>query len=123
MADLLELRDKINAIDKEVIRLFEERMEVSRQVADFKIQTGKPVFDDIFKRLPVSVKVAFLGMLLATLMGLPLGVFSAVKQYSGADSFLRVASTVLVAMPTFWLAMLLILVGQIDTFFHLGIFV
>ena len=73
-------------------------------------RTGKPVFDDIFKRLPVSVKVAFLGMLLATLMGLPLGVFSAVKQYSGADSFLRVASTVLVAMPTFWLAMLLILV-------------
>ena len=45
MADLLELRDKIDAIDKEVIRLFEERMEVSRQVADFKIQTGKPVFD------------------------------------------------------------------------------
>lgn len=73
-------------------------------------RTGKPVFDDIFRRLPVSIKVAFLGMLLATLMGLPLGVFSAVKQYSGADSFLRVASTVLVAMPTFWLAMLLILV-------------
>ena len=73
-------------------------------------RTGKPVFDDIFKRLPVSIKVAFLGMLLATVMGLPLGVLSAVKQYSPADSFLRVASTVLVAMPTFWLAMLLILV-------------
>lgn len=69
-----------------------------------------PVFDDIFMRLPVSIKVAFLGMLLATVMGLPLGVLSAVKQYSPADSFLRVASTVLVAMPTFWLAMLLILV-------------
>ena len=73
-------------------------------------RTGKPVFDDIFMRLPVSIKVAFLGMLLATVMGLPLGVLSAVKQYSPADSFLRVASTVLVAMPTFWLAMLLILV-------------
>ncbi len=45
MVDLLELRGKIDRIDQEVIRLFEERMEVSRKVADFKIQTGKPVFD------------------------------------------------------------------------------
>ncbi len=73
-------------------------------------RTGKPVFDEIFNRLPVSIKVAFLGMILATVMGLPLGVYSAVKQYSPADGFLRVASTILVAMPTFWLAMLLILI-------------
>ena len=73
-------------------------------------RTGKPVFDEIFNRLPVSIKVAFLGMILATVMGLPLGVYTAVKQYSPADGFLRVASTILVAMPTFWLAMLLILI-------------
>lgn len=73
-------------------------------------RTGKPVFDEIFNRLPVSIKVAFLGMILATVMGLPLGVYSAVKQYSPADGFLRVSSTILVAMPTFWLAMLLILI-------------
>lgn len=45
MAELLELRDKIDEIDRQMIRLFEERMDVSRQVADFKIRTGKPVFD------------------------------------------------------------------------------
>lgn len=45
MADLLELRDKIDEIDRQIIQLFEERMDVSRQVADFKIRTGKPVFD------------------------------------------------------------------------------
>ncbi|MCI8814760.1 MAG: bifunctional chorismate mutase/prephenate dehydratase, partial [Lachnospiraceae bacterium] len=41
MADLLELRDKIDEIDRQIIQLFEERMDVSRQVADFKIRTGK----------------------------------------------------------------------------------
>lgn len=76
-------------------------------------RTGNPVFQDILARLPVSIKVAFLGMMLAVIMGLPLGVFSAVKQYSASDNFLRVASTVLVAMPTFWLAMLLILVFSV----------
>lgn len=45
MEGLLELRDKIDGIDREIVRLFEERMDVSRQVADFKIRTGKPVFD------------------------------------------------------------------------------
>ncbi|MCI8349130.1 MAG: ABC transporter permease [Firmicutes bacterium] len=73
-------------------------------------RTNNPVFSDIFSRMPVSLTVAFLGMILATVMGLPLGVYSAVKQYSKSDGFLRVASTVLVAMPTFWLAMLLILI-------------
>ena len=69
-------------------------------------RTNNPVFSDIFSRMPVSLTVAFLGIILATVMGLPLGVYSAVKQYSKSDGFLRVASTVLVAMPTFWLAML-----------------
>lgn len=55
MADLLQLRDHIDAIDKEIIRLFEERMEVSRQVADFKIQTGKPVFDQERERAKLNV--------------------------------------------------------------------
>lgn len=43
--DLLELRDKIDGIDKEIVRLYEERMDVSRQVAQYKIDNGKQVFD------------------------------------------------------------------------------
>ncbi len=55
MIDLLQLRDQIDAIDREIIRLFEERMDVSRQVADFKIQTGKPVFDKERERAKLEV--------------------------------------------------------------------
>lgn len=45
MADLLELRGQIDAIDREIVRLFEERMDVCRQVAEFKIANGKKVLD------------------------------------------------------------------------------
>lgn len=72
-------------------------------------RTKNPVFVDILPRIPVSVTLAFYGIIFATLLGIPLGVLSAVKQYSPGDNILRVASTVLVAVPTFWLAMLLIL--------------
>ncbi len=43
--DLLELRDQIDAIDTQIVELYEKRMDVCRQVAEYKIETGKKVFD------------------------------------------------------------------------------
>ncbi len=45
MTDLLELRDQIDKIDREIVRLFEDRMEICRQVAEYKIANGKKVLD------------------------------------------------------------------------------
>ncbi len=45
MRDLQEIRPEIDKIDKELVRLFEERMKLCGEVADFKISTGKKVFD------------------------------------------------------------------------------
>lgn len=43
--DLLECRNEIDRIDREILRLFEERMEVAESVAAYKIRTGKQVLD------------------------------------------------------------------------------
>lgn len=43
--DLLELRAKLDGIDRELVRLLEERLKVCEEVASYKIETGKPVFD------------------------------------------------------------------------------
>ncbi len=43
--DLLEIRDQLDVIDREIVRLFEERMRLVGEVAEFKIRTGKQVFD------------------------------------------------------------------------------
>ena len=45
MKDLLELRDEIDEIDGQIVELFEKRMAISEEVAEFKINTGKKVFD------------------------------------------------------------------------------
>lgn len=45
MIDLLECRGEIDRIDKEIVRLFQKRMKVSERVAEYKIDTGKPVLD------------------------------------------------------------------------------
>lgn len=43
--DLLELRGELDRIDEQIVKLYEERMEICSQVADYKIETGKNVLD------------------------------------------------------------------------------
>jgi chorismate mutase/prephenate dehydratase len=43
--ELTELRDKIDVIDEQIVKLYEERMDVCAQVAQYKIENGKKVFD------------------------------------------------------------------------------
>ena len=45
MRDLLELRDEIDEIDAEIVTLYERRMAIAQEVAEYKISVGKPVFD------------------------------------------------------------------------------
>lgn len=70
-------------------------------------RSSKEVSEEIFAKTPVTVLVAFLAMFLATVIGVPLGVLSAVKQYSLLDSLPTSIALVLAAIPTFWLGMML----------------
>ena len=43
--DLLTLRDQLDVIDAQIVELYEKRMKICGQVAEYKIETGKKVFD------------------------------------------------------------------------------
>ena len=45
MKDLSEIRKDIDSIDQQIVDLYEKRMELTTQVAEYKISTGKAVFD------------------------------------------------------------------------------
>lgn len=45
MKDLLDIRKEIDGIDRQIVELFENRMVLTTQVAEYKISTGKAVFD------------------------------------------------------------------------------
>lgn len=47
MKDLKEIRGEIDGIDRKIVELYEKRMELTTQVAEFKISTGKAVFDPV----------------------------------------------------------------------------
>jgi peptide/nickel transport system permease protein len=70
----------------------------------------KSTVDEIAPRIPVTAKLAVLALLFSIVLGVPLGVISAVKQNSATDYALRVLSLTGLSMPSFWLALLILMV-------------
>ena len=71
---------------------------------------GQPVMKNILSKLPVSFSVAFNAIACASIIGIPLGVLSAVKQYSAIDTTLTVQSLLFASAPGFVIGMLLLLI-------------
>lgn len=72
--------------------------------------TGQPVIKEILARLPNTIVLSFFAMLFAIIIGIPLGVLSATKQYSFIDSASMLLALIGVSMPNFWLGLMLILI-------------
>ena len=68
-----------------------------------------PVLPDLLQRFPVTLLLASLSMCIMVIIGLPIGIISAVKQYSLGDTALTTLTMILVSMPTFWTGLLLIM--------------
>jgi peptide/nickel transport system permease protein len=69
----------------------------------------RPVWDKIKERLPITIGINLLSMLLIFAVGIPIGISSATRQYSTYDKVTTVIVFVGYAMPGFWLALLLML--------------
>ena len=73
------------------------------------IRTSRPILPDILTRLPVTLQLATMAMVLSLCIALPLGVLSAVRRYTRADSLIRVVGLIGLSIPNFWLATMMIL--------------
>lgn len=71
------------------------------------IRTHQPVFEEFWGYVPASIELILFGMLIAIILGIPLGVISAIKKGTWIDTVLKFFSAGGVAMPTFWLAIIL----------------
>ena len=71
--------------------------------------TQQPVAVTILERMPATIQLALAALVISTAVAIPLGVISAVKQYSWIDHLCLVGSLVGISMPSFWLGLLLML--------------
>jgi peptide/nickel transport system permease protein len=75
--------------------------------------SGAPVAEEILDRLPVSAQLGLMALCFTLMMGVPIGVISALKQDSASDYILRTWAIGGLSIPAFWLAILLLTFGAI----------
>lgn len=71
-------------------------------------ETGQSVTKEIFSRFPLTIKLALIAVFFGVLLGVPLGVWAAVRQNKPIDNAIVTFSVFLESVPNFWLALLLI---------------
>jgi dipeptide transport system permease protein len=88
----------------------------SALVGDFgaSITSGRPVLDEFSERFTATLELGIIALLLAVIVGLPLGVIAAVKRNSFFDYSFMTASLIGYSMPIFWWGLVLILIFSVQ---------
>ena len=68
------------------------------------LRDHRPVIEKLKERIPVSIQLSGTALLLAYLISIPLGIYSATHQYSTVDKFTTIALFTLYSLPNFWVA-------------------
>ena len=71
--------------------------------------TKSPVSEEIISRAGATVTLAFLSITFAVILGIPIGIICAIKQYSIFDNIAMIFALIGISMPVFWLGLLLIM--------------
>ncbi|KQO61657.1 MULTISPECIES: ABC transporter permease [unclassified Methylobacterium] len=78
------------------------------------IRLQKPVLDLVIEKLPVTLELACLAMLVALVIGVPMGILSAVKRGTAADTLANGIALWGLSVPNFWLGILMILLFSVQ---------
>jgi len=77
------------------------------------LRTRKPVTELILEKLPVTVQLATMAMLIALLIGIPMGILTAVKKDTAWDYIGNAVGMMGLSVPTFWMGIMLILLFSV----------
>ncbi len=72
---------------------------------------NEPIRDLILSRLPITAQIAIMAIILSWVIGVPLGIFSATNRNSKMDYLSRGLVTFFMAVPSFWIGLVVVLVG------------
>ncbi len=97
-------------LDQPIVQQFGRYLlKLSQGDFGFSIHTKTPIIDLIKTRYPATLKLAFLSLFIGLSIGVPLGIFAALKANHWQDFVVTIVSVRLSAMPAFWLGPLLML--------------
>ena len=108
-AEKAALEEELGLSDSIPVQYWNWISGLARGDLGFSYVSELPAIDEIAPRIPITAKLAALALFFSVLFGLPLGVISAVKQNTWLDYCLRVVSLSGLSLPSFWLALLILM--------------
>ncbi len=83
--------------------------DVARGELGYSFWTKEPIREQVVRRGPISAEIALLAVLISWLIGVPVGLVSAIRRNSWLDNLSRLAVTMFMAIPSFWIGLVLVL--------------
>lgn len=113
--DVVELRHQMNLDRPYLVQYINyiTKMVLHHDIGKSYI-TKQPVVKELMSCVPSTLKLAASAMFIALLFGIPIGIISAVKQYSIFDNISMVFALIGISMPVFWFGLLLILLFAVQ---------
>lgn len=109
-----QLREELGLNDPFLVQYFNYvRNIVVDQDLGRSYVTNRPVANELITKFPTTLRLALLGVLVSVSIGIPLGIISAVKQYTWVDNISMFFALLGVSMPIFWQGILLILLFSV----------
>jgi peptide/nickel transport system permease protein len=109
--DVIDQERRLLGLDKPMWEQFVSWMaSISRLDLGQSLWTGHSVVEEVQGRMPLSIELAVLATLFAVVLAIPLGVIAAVKQDTWVDYAIRVFSIGGLAMPSFWIGIMMVLI-------------
>ncbi|PKR77864.1 ABC transporter permease [Halalkalibacillus sediminis] len=109
-----DLRNSMGLNDPVYIQYFTYMADVVRGDFGDSFRYNQPAIDIVLERLPASFTLAISSMVVATLIAIPAGIYSAIKRNTVIDVFITGGSVLGKAMPNFWLGIMLILLFAVQ---------
>ncbi|MGH2394123.1 MAG: ABC transporter permease, partial [Candidatus Limnocylindria bacterium] len=111
--DLAEMRHKLG-LDRPIhLQYLEWLWRALRGDLGQSLYTGRPVLGELATRLPVSLELGAIALLVAILVGVPIGIVSAVRQDTAQDYVARSGAILGLSVPGFWLGTLVVVLPAI----------
>jgi len=112
--DLAAVRAELGLDDPFLVQFVRYVTNVARLDLGTSFASRRPVFNEIIARFPTTIHLSLMSVIIAILLGVPLGILSATKQYTIFDNGATIVGLLGVSIPTFWLGMMFILLFSVQ---------
>jgi peptide/nickel transport system permease protein len=111
--DLEDLREKLGLTRPIPVQYGEWLGKVVRGDLGESLWTGRPVRQELMRRVPVSLELGLMALAFSVLIALPVGIIAAVRQDTAADFLARSAAILGLSIPGYWIATLVVVLPAI----------